>query len=417
MSRVAALALLVLALTSSRTFADSPPSSHQQDVIYSRKFGTALTLDVFRPTKEANGLGLIFIVSSAWFSSHDMINLAYIKPFTDRGYTVFAVVHSCPPRFAMTEIIDDVKRSVRFIRYHAKGYGVDPDRLGIYGTSAGGHLSLMQATLGDKGNASAEDPVNREPSRVAVVACFFPPTDFLNYGKPDENALGRGILKEFESAFDFHELDPKSKMILKVTDEQRILELGRLVSPINHVTADDPPTLIIHGDADLMVPIQQARSFVEKLKAAGVEAKLVVKPGAGHGTVDLDKDIPTLADWFDSHLKKPVVPKAQPAALIRANQARDHIDESLTVETIIRTSKDAAKRKEIFLDSEPDFFDPKNFAVVVGYEALDRFKAAGIADLVAYYTGKKLRVTGTIVREDARVRIRVEGPEQIEVVK
>src|SRR4030095_5411507 len=107
----------------------------------------------------------------------------------------------------------------------------------------------------------AKDEIDRASSRVQAVACFFPPTDFLNYGKPGENALGRGILKDFSAPFAFQELDPKRGRFgsfVPITDENKILEIGRQISPINHVSSDDPPTLIIHGDKDTLVPIQQA---------------------------------------------------------------------------------------------------------------------------------------------------------------
>jgi dipeptidyl aminopeptidase/acylaminoacyl peptidase len=74
---------------------------------------------------------------------------------------------------------------------------------------------------------------------------------------------------------------------------------------VNHVSSDDPPILIIHGDADYLVPIQQAQLIVDKLKKAGVESKLVVKNGAGHGWPNQLKDMTIIADWFDEHLKKP----------------------------------------------------------------------------------------------------------------
>jgi dipeptidyl aminopeptidase/acylaminoacyl peptidase len=196
-----------------------------------------------------------------------------------------------------------MNRAVRFIRHHAADYHVDPNRIGIYGGSAGGHLSLMQGTAGDRGDPKAKDPVDRESSRVQAVACFYPPTDFLNYGHEGENALGRGVLAAFKAPFDFMELDPKTKAFVPVTDEQKVLEIGRNISPVNHVTPDDPPTLILHGDADKLVPIQQAEIFVKKMKEAGVEAKLIVKPGAAHGWRDQDKDLPQIADWFDAHLK------------------------------------------------------------------------------------------------------------------
>jgi acetyl esterase/lipase len=283
--------------------ADEPDHGRREDVIYGRKYGTALTMDVFSPKEGSNGLGVIFVVSGGWYSAHEAIPVPLIEPLLDRGYTVFAVVHGSQPKFTIPEIREDMNRAVRFIRHHAEDYGIDPDRIGIYGGSAGGHLSLMQGLAGGDGDPGAKDPVDRESSRVQAVACLYPPTDFLNYGKPGENALGRGILENFKAPFDFHRLDPQQNKFVPISDEEEILAIGREISPVNHVGPDDPPTLIVHGDADKLVPIQQAELLVEKLKAAGVDAKLVVKPGAGHGWPDLQDDMKTFADWFDEHLK------------------------------------------------------------------------------------------------------------------
>jgi acetyl esterase/lipase len=247
---------------------------------------------------------VVFVVSGGWFSSHDGIPARLITPLTERGYTVFAVVHGSQPKFAIPEVLNDMHRSVRFIRHHARDYGIDPDRIGIYGGSAGGHLSLMQGTAGDKGDPKARDAVDRESSRVQAVACFFPPTDFLNYGKPGEVALGRGVLISFQAPFEFQELDRSRNVFVPVVDHAQVHAIGRAISPYYHASADDPPTLIIHGDADKLVPIQQAERMVGALKEAGAEAKLVVKPGAAHGWADLPKDISQFADWFDEHLKR-----------------------------------------------------------------------------------------------------------------
>jgi acetyl esterase/lipase len=288
-----------------------PAYSRTEDVVYGRKHGMALTMDVFKPKKDANGVGVIWVVSGGWVSAHETIQpalpFAPIKELVGRGYTVFAVVHGSQPKFTIPEILLDMHRAVRFIRSHAADYQIDPERIGITGASAGGHLSLMQGTAGTKGDANAKDPIERASSRVQAVACFFPPTDFLNYGKPGENALGKGVLKGFPAPFAFQELDRKGSYAgsyVPVTDENKFLEIGKQISPINHVSADDAPTLIIHGDKDVLVPIQQAEIMVSKLKEVGVPAELVVKPGAGHGWPDLPKDMPTIAGWFDKHLKK-----------------------------------------------------------------------------------------------------------------
>ena len=92
--------------------------------------------------------------------------------------------------FTIPDIIQDLHRAVRFIRYNAANYGINRGRLGIMGISSGGHLALMVATQGTPGRAEAKDPVDRESSSVQAVACFFPPTDFLNWGAPGVDGVG-----------------------------------------------------------------------------------------------------------------------------------------------------------------------------------------------------------------------------------
>jgi acetyl esterase/lipase len=285
--------------------ADDLPYTRKSDVIYHRKYGTALTMDVLTPKENAKGVGVIFVVSGGWFSAHEAID-GIAKNLADellkRGYTVFAVVHGSQPRYTIPEIVDDMHRAVRYIRSHAKEFAIDPDRLGITGASAGGHLSLMQGTAGLPGNPDAQDPQQRISSRVQAVACFFPPTDFLNYGEKGKIALGVGVLTNFKAPFAFHELDKKTNTFVPITAVDRVLEIGRQISPITHVSSDDPPTLIIHGDKDTLVPIQQAETFLAKLKEAGVPTELVVKPGAAHGWANIHKDMARGADWFDKYL-------------------------------------------------------------------------------------------------------------------
>jgi acetyl esterase/lipase len=262
-------------------------------------------MDVFTPKQNANGLGLVFVVSGGWFSSHNNINAGFIAEPLKRGYTVFEVCHGSQPKFTIPEILEDMNRSLRFIRFHAKEYNVDPDKIGIMGASAGGHLSLMQGTAGTPGKSDAKDPVDRVSSRVQAVACFFPPTDFLNYGGSGKSTALDGVLKPYRPPFDFHELDRNANRFERITDATKVNEILKNISPISYISAETPPTLIIHGDADTLVPIQQAQTFIDKLKAAGVPCELVVKPGKGHGWPTLVvEDMKTITDWFDKYLKK-----------------------------------------------------------------------------------------------------------------
>jgi acetyl esterase/lipase len=299
-------ALLAIASSTVPASADDAPYSRREDVIYGRKYGTALTMDVFQPNGRRNGAAVVLVVSGGFFSSHEAINPAFARPLLDRGYTVFAVVHGSQPRYTVPEIIQDLHRAVRFVRHHAADYGVDPKRIGIAGASAGGHLSLMQGTAGDGGNPDARDPVDRESSRVQAVACFFPPTDFLNFGAPGKELIrATDHDPPFRAAFDYREPDKESRLWVPITDPERLRQITRAISPITHVSPDDPPTLILHGDRDTLVPLQQSQSMVERLKGVGVEAKLVVKEGAGHGWLGMAKDMEAFADWFDAHLKAP----------------------------------------------------------------------------------------------------------------
>jgi acetyl esterase/lipase len=269
------------------------------DVIYGRKAGMVLTLDVFEPAKK-NGAGVIFLVSGGWASSHDDTSMVHVTPenyypYLLRGYTVFAVVHSSMPRFNVPDIILDVQRAVRFIRHNAAEYGVDPNRLGVLGSSSGGHLALMIATQGGPAAVANDDPVDKESSAVQAVACFFPPTDFLNWGGPGVDGVGRGPLSPLFAAFGS----------LSDTDIGRQV-VGKMISPIYYVTAKLPPTLIIHGDADVVVPLQQSESFVAKAKEVGAPpVKLIVRKGKGHGWGDFWKskeDVDAFADWFDKYI-------------------------------------------------------------------------------------------------------------------
>jgi acetyl esterase/lipase len=282
---------------------DAPNYTRAPDVIYGRKAGLALTMDVFAPNKP-NGVGVISVVSGGWFSRPENINPVFYQEFLNRGYTVFAVVHGSQPKFTLPEIAEDMHRAVRFIRFNAKKYGIDPDRIGITGASAGGHLSLLMGTSGTDGDPKAKDPVDRASSRVQAVACFFPPTDFLNYGVPGKEMINRAFRPPFTAAVDYHEFDKDKALYIPITDEAKLREISKQVSPITHVSAKSAPALMIHGDKDKLVPLQQSEVMVARLKEAGVAAELIVKKGAEHGWPTILTDLESCADWFDKHLRK-----------------------------------------------------------------------------------------------------------------
>jgi acetyl esterase/lipase len=275
----------------------------RSDVIYGRKADLALTMDVFTPAKQ-NGAAIVHLANGGWHNAHgEPQNFAELLR---RGYTVFRVVIAGEPKFTVLEQAPDVARAIRFIRSHAGEFKIDRNRIGIEGASSGGHMALLGAMQGDDGNPGAPDPVDRASSRVQAAAVFFPLTDLLNYGAPGAVQGGDlGPLTHHRASFDFTEYDPAIRAYVKVTDPTRRRALLAQASPITYVTKASPPTLIIHGDKDEVVPLQQGEVLIAKLKEAGVPAKLVVVPGGGHPWPDFWRVAsPQLADWFDEYLRK-----------------------------------------------------------------------------------------------------------------
>jgi len=298
-----AAAAVLLVLGGSARADEAPKVERTRDVIYGRKYGLALTLDVFTPEKP-NGAAVIFVVSGGWFSRPEAINPAFVSELLKRGYTVFAVVHGSQPKFTVPEIVEDLHRSVRFVRSNADRFHIDPERIGIMGASAGGHLSLMMATTGGPGNPQAADPVDRASSRVQAAAVFFPPTDFLNFGRPGNELLDRALKPPFTAAVDFHEFNRDKALFVPVTDEKKLRDIMKSISPAQQVTDKTAPTLFIHGDKDDLVPLQQSEWMMEKMKAAKVPAELIVKKDGGHGWPGMVNDVKAMADWFDKYLAK-----------------------------------------------------------------------------------------------------------------
>ncbi|MBI1918509.1 MAG: prolyl oligopeptidase family serine peptidase [Planctomycetes bacterium] len=256
------------------------------DQVYGHKDGMALTLDVIRPAKP-NGAGVLLIQSGGWYSNWVDAKgwLDRGKPYLDKGFTLFIVRHGSAPRYAVPDATADVRRSVRFIRLKAKDFGVNPERLGVFGGSAGGHLSLLLGTTGDNGDPKSKDEVLKASSRVAAVVALFPPTDLRDWTTNPPEAIKRIPALKPPLTFD-------SK---KEPD----------YSPVLHVTAKTAPTLLIHGDKDELVPIEHSRKMMAALEKYKVVSKLVVIVGAAHGfspKQNLGVVLPATLNWFEKHL-------------------------------------------------------------------------------------------------------------------
>ena len=310
-TRLTCLVLCLIAMlgTGGAAQTTAPKPTRQSDVIYGRKYGTALTMEVFTPAPR-NGIGVVWVVSSSGRSSRDQtLQDSFerrIAPLLQRGYTVFAVIHGSAPVFNVQDQVADVRRAVRFVRHRAAEFGIDDQRLGISGSSAGGLLALIVAMQDRDGDPASDDSVEREPSRVQAAGCFFPPTDLMNYGGSAENLVDLMQKRDgnIDPTFQFYSLDTKTGARRSLTARDEVIGMLREYSPVTHVTAGDPPTILIHGDQDKAVPIQQSRSLIERLNKANVPSRLVVRDGVGHAYPGWEADTALIADWFDVHLRR-----------------------------------------------------------------------------------------------------------------
>ena len=255
------------------------------DVVYGHKFGLAMTYDVFRPVEAANGAGVVFMVSGGWYSRwappEQLQGL--FRPLIDAGFTIFAVRHGSSPRFSIPEAVADVRRGVRHIRSQAADYAIDPERLGVFGMSAGGHLSLMLGTTADPGDPTAADVIDRQSNRVQAVVAWVAPTDL------------RIMVRESPEALPAYQNFPALELEMAAAETY---------SPLLHVSDDDAPTLLLAGDADDLVPIEHSRRIRDAFEQQGVVNRLVEFPGAGHGLQgdDLKRANEEMVAWFREHL-------------------------------------------------------------------------------------------------------------------
>ncbi len=285
-----ALIVVLAVLVGSLWIYFHPAVTRTNGLVYGQRDGRDVTIDVVQPTRP-NGLGVALLVSGGWKSSTNSFRPWMTAPLLRRGYTIFAVYHVSQPDATIMEIVDDMHRAIRYIRHHAREYGIDPDRLGVSGGSSGGHLSLMLATRGGPGVASSSDPIERESSAVQAVAIFYPVTDLVDLGTSTENLGDGGPPKSFVKAF-----GPESTNLVVWKP------ISFAMSPLYHITTNLPPTLIFQGGADTLTPPEQSERFQKRARELGCTVDIVMRPGAKHGWLTMLWDVRQFADWFDRHL-------------------------------------------------------------------------------------------------------------------
>jgi acetyl esterase/lipase len=284
---LAAVSLFSVFSLSVSAVAADPLYTQTKNIVYAETDGVGLVLDVFTPTGTSNGLGIVDVASGAWHSDRGKIEdhrrAKMFDTFCGKGYTVFAVRPGSVTKFSLAEMAKHLKQGVRWVKDHASEYKIDPDRLGIVGASAGGHLASLHAVTAD------------DATRVKAAGVFFPPTDFTDFNgeKIDANSDLSKVGRIQRFAFPVGGAPASASELV-----ERLKE----ISPALLVTDKAPPFLIIHGDADPVVPMVQSEKLLAALQSAGVPAELIIKKGGAHPWPTIHEEVQVMADWLDKQL-------------------------------------------------------------------------------------------------------------------
>ncbi len=284
--RTASLALCTL-IPAMPAFAQSK-TIFEKDIEYANPDGQHLMVDMAKPA-EGNGLfPAIICIHGGGFRAGDRHGYdGFVQQLAERGYVAITVEYRLAPKYPFPAAIHDVKASVRWLRANAAKYHIDPNKIGVTGGSAGGHLAQFLGVTGDIKEFEGSEGNLDQSSKVACVVNYYGPSDFTkSYGKSVDAAE---VLPLFLGGN------------LEQAHQKHIYS-----SPLYWVTPNAAPTLCVHGTNDKYVAHEQAVWLVDKLKAADVEAELLTLEGAGHGFsgADAKKADEALFAFFDKHLKK-----------------------------------------------------------------------------------------------------------------
>jgi acetyl esterase len=248
----------------------------EDGLVYGEAGGEKLTMDYYPPAGPAPHPIAIIIHGGGYVRGNSKNNSeAYCADFlAPAGYAVFSINYRLAPKYPYPAMVEDVERAIRYLRHNAKKWKADPNRIALVGGSAGGYLSNMAGVLNAGGIKGAKDPVDRTSARVQAVVTLFGPSDFRNQPVGDNlRALLAPLIKE--------------------KGEEAALAIA---SPAMHISGDEPPFLLIHGDKDKSVPLFQSTHLQAALKAAGVPCDLIVIPNGPHATGSWHR-VPGVPNW------------------------------------------------------------------------------------------------------------------------
>jgi acetyl esterase/lipase len=266
--------LLALSCSGQCVAADNGKIVIEDNITYGKAGDTELKLDLARPQGDGPFPAIVFIHGGGWYAGNRQGYRGQIQEAASRGYVAATISYRLmkfdqakKETTTATSIfpaqIHDAKAAIRWIRANARKYHVNPDRIGVTGGSAGGHLSLLVGLAGPTANLEGDSGNPGQSSRVQAVVNTFGPTEMV------------GCYEKSSVAWIF-------RLFLGGTPGEAP-QRYKAASPVTYVGKDSPPVLTLHGDKDALVPIGQAKVLDEKMKAVGASHTLMVFQGQGHG--------------------------------------------------------------------------------------------------------------------------------------
>jgi len=278
--------------------ADIPPGTHlMRDIVYAQVGDRKLLLDLCLPVKRSTPLPVIIWVHGGGLRNGSKNAGSRARGMIEKGYAVVDIDYRLSGEAIFPAQVEDCKAAVRWIRANADKYGLDPYRIGAWGSSAGGNLVAFLGTTGDVKEFDTEINAHYS-SRVQAVCDWFGPTDFLQMDK--HSLEGSRLVHDAPGS-------PESLLVGGPIQEEPYKSIVNKANPITYVATDDPPFLIMHGDKDMLVPLHQSELLLDALKKAGVNASLYVVKGGGHGLrggeESPEKLFEMVAEFFDRQFR------------------------------------------------------------------------------------------------------------------
>jgi len=273
-----------------RRRADFRDINIMRDLVYKRVDGRNLQLDIYSPKSISHPLPVaLWIHGHRWSygskEQHPSVNLLA------HGYIVVSLDYRLSGEAPFPAAIEDCKAAVRWLRANATTYHIDPDHIGAWGHSAGGHLAALLGTSGGVAELEGAGDNSTFSSRVQAVCDMSGPSDILQFYET-VSSLNNGPGRRAKVAVE--------QFLGGSVEQNRAKAIA--ASPITYVSKDDAAFLLIHGENDMSIPVSQSEVFVDKLKAAGVDATLEIARGRGHG-VGAPNYASEIIGFFDKYLK------------------------------------------------------------------------------------------------------------------